>query len=69
MSTAPPHQPDQPPLAALPADVLDLRRNLVRRSGVLRVHARALRGRGSLRAAGRLEQRALRLLALSRRMG
>lgn len=48
--------------------VLDLRRDLVRRSGVLRAQARLVRGRGSLRAAGRLHEQGLRILALSRRM-
>lgn len=67
MSTARASVPD-PLSGPLPADVLELRRDLVRRSGILRVRARSLRGRGSLRAAWRCEERAHRLVALSRRM-
>ncbi len=59
---------DTPPVPTVPADVLELRRDLVRRAGVLRARARSLRARGSLHAAVRVDEGASKLLALSRRM-
>lgn len=58
-----------PPLGTAALSLVELRRHLIRRAGTLHVRARALKVRGDIYSAARLEEQASRLREIARDMG